>query len=87
MPHKRDGRRQRGQLCGHVEMRRGEDGQIMEKEVGWTVCMRGGLIKLMQGLIEVTGDARRGGWIVGDVKCRKVRSMESGVRVDRWSVR
>ena len=39
------------------------------------------------GLIEVTGDVRRGGWIVGDVKCGEVRSMESGVRVDRWGVR
>ena len=31
------------------------------------------------GLIEVTGDARRGGRIVGDVKCGEVRSMKSGV--------
>ena len=39
------------------------------------------------GLIEVTGDMRRGGWIVGDVKCGEVRSMESGVQVDRWGGR
>ena len=61
-----------------------EEGEMgrMEKEVGWTRCMQGGLVKLMRGdgLIEVTVDSRRGGQIVGDVKQGEVRSMESGVR-------
>ena len=38
-------------------------------------------------MIEVTVDARRGGRIVGDVKCGEVRSMESGMQVDRCGVR
>ena len=36
-------------------------------------------------MIEVTGDVRGGQ--MGDVKCREVRSMESGMQVDIWGVR
>ena len=52
----------------HMDVWKCKEGETDNGEVGWTKCMW-----VNKADARATGDVRRGGWIVGDVKCEEVR--------------